>query len=357
MSLLTALVLGLIQGLTEFIPVSSTAHLTVAATALGVIDPAHPERWTSFMATIQLGTLAAVIGYFRSDILRSATSWFRENVGRNARPFREQSPDARLGWFVIVGTLPIVVVGLAAKDILEGTLTKELWLIGSSLIGMAVLLWIAEQRARFNRTTSDLTMTDAMVVGAAQCLALIPGSSRSGSTMMAALFRGMTREHAARFSFLLSIPAIFAAGMLEFVHELDHIGDGSSAMALVVATAAALVSGYWSIAFLLKYLRTNSLRVFIIYRIALGAILLLTGCAQDRPEDVPVLKEMSAPAGDSFTRGQDTAGGATDSIVVTATDTVVMRTSMGTITIELYGTEAPATVKNFLGLVDRKFYD
>jgi undecaprenyl-diphosphatase len=354
MSLLTALVLGIIQGLTEFIPVSSTAHLTVAATAFGVIDPAHPERWTSFMATMQLGTLAAVIGYFRTDILRSARAWMGENIGRGARPFREQGADARLGWYVIVGTVPIVIVGLALKDILEGTLTKELWLIGSSLIGMAILLWIAESRARFNRTTSDLTMVDALTVGAAQCLALIPGSSRSGSTMMAALFRGMTREHAARFSFLLSIPAILAAGVLEFVQELDHLGDGGSAAALVVSTLAALVSGYASIAFLLKYLRTHTLRVFIIYRIALGSILLITGCTPERPDATPVIEEMKAPVRDT-SMGSDSM--VVDTVRVIATDTVVVRTSMGTFALELYGNDAPATVRNFLSLVGRKFYD
>nr|MBP6510267.1 undecaprenyl-diphosphatase UppP [Candidatus Kapabacteria bacterium] len=279
MSLVTALVLGLIQGLTEFIPVSSTAHLTVAAAAFGVIDPAHPERWTAFMATIQLGTLAAVIAYFRSDILTTLRFWFTENFGSRRRSFREQGAESRLGWFVIIGTLPIVIVGLAFKDILEGALTKDLHLIGASLIGVAALLWIAERVASFTRTTSDLNIVDAISVGAAQCLALIPGSSRSGTTIMAALFRGMTREHAARFSFLLSIPAVLAAGVLEFAHEVKHITLDNGGLQLAVATIAALVSGYWSIAFLLKYLRTHSLSVFIVYRIALGSVLLFTGCS------------------------------------------------------------------------------
>ncbi len=352
MSLFVALILGIIQGLTEFIPVSSTAHLTVAATLLGVVDPLHPERWTAFMATIQLGTLAAVIGYFRTDIWRSASSWLRENLGKSARPFKEQSPDARLGWLVIVGTIPIVVVGLSLKSVLEGSLTKELWLIGGSLMGVALLLWLAEKKATFHRTTSDLTITDAVVVGAAQCLALIPGSSRSGSTMMAALFRGMTREHAARFSFLLSIPAILAAGVLEFISELKHLGEAGGLLPLAVATVASLVSGYWSIAFLLRYLRTHSLRVFILYRLVVGAALLLSGCSGGKTEDVQELRELKAPVPTS-----DTVRETAPATAVVATDTVVVTTSMGSFAIELYGTESPKTVENFLGLVKEKFYD
>ncbi|MCX6141389.1 MAG: undecaprenyl-diphosphatase UppP [Candidatus Kapabacteria bacterium] len=353
MSIVSALVLGLIQGLTEFIPVSSTAHLTVAAAAFGVIDPAHPERWTSFMATIQLGTLVAVLAYFRSDILRSASAWVRENLGRGRRAFREQGPDSRLGWFVIVGTIPIVVVGLAFKDILEGALTKNLQLIGISLIGMALLLWLAEKKASFTRTVSDLKIADALSVGAAQCLALIPGSSRSGSTIMAALFRGMTREHAARFSFLLSIPAVLAAGLLEFAHELRHLSWDDGGFQLLVATLAALVSGYWSIAFLLKYLRTHSMRVFILYRIALGSILLFTSCTSQEKGQTPVIEQLKPPPTSSRPVSADTIIEA----AAEASDTVVIKTSKGSITAELYGKDAPATVANFLGLVDKHYYD
>lgn len=354
MSLVTALVLGLIQGLTEFIPVSSTAHLTVAAAAFGVIDPAHPEQWTSFMATIQLGTLAAVIAYFRTDIIKTSRCWLVENLGSGRKAFREQSADSRLGWFVIVGTLPIVIVGLAFKDLLEGSLTKDLHLIGVSLIGVAVVLWIAERRASFTRTTSDLTFVDALAVGAAQCLALIPGSSRSGTTIMAALFRGMTREHAARFSFLLSIPAVLAAGVLEFAHEVKNLTLDNGGLQLAVATIAALVSGYWSIAFLLKYLRTHSLNVFIVYRIALGSVLLFTGCSTEEKEAPAAIEQLKPPPSASErTVVSDTI----PEIVVVATDTVLVKTNMGPITIELYGNDAPATVTNFLGLVSKKFYD
>jgi len=354
MSIFTAFILGLIQGLTEFIPVSSTAHLTVAASALGVIDPMHPERWTSFMATIQIGTLAAVILYFASDIKRSVMSWFVENLGGSRRPLREQSADSRLGWFVIIGTMPIVIVGLAFKSIIEGAITKDLHLIGAALIGVALLLWLAEKRASFKRTTSDLTTKDAIVIGAAQCLALVPGSSRSGSTIMAALFRGMTREHAARFSFLLSIPAVLAAGILEFAHEVGHISWTDGGLQLLIATVAALASGYWSIAFLLKYLRTHSMMAFIIYRLCLGTALLLTGCLQQEQKEQPVLEQMKGPLVDSM-RKADTTTQETSHVVTT--DTVMIKTSKGTISIELYGKDAPITVANFLGLVDQKYYD
>ena len=354
MSIVTALILGLIQGLTEFIPVSSTAHLTVAAAALGVIDPAHPERWTSFMATIQLGTLVAVLAYFRVDILNTTRRWFVENFTRTRCPLAKQSPDARLGWLVIIGTIPIVVVGLALKDLLEGALTKNLHLIGTSLIAMALLLWLAERKATFTRTTSDVTVKDALIVGFAQCLALIPGSSRSGSTIMAALFRGMTREHAARFSFLLSIPAILAAGVLEFAHEVRYLSWTDGGMQLAVATVAALVSGYWSITFLLKYLRTHSLRVFIFYRIGLGCILLLTACSQQEKTSAVEFEQLKPPtASTDATVARDTA----QETFVEATDTVVMNTSKGAITIELYGKDAPMTVSNFLSLVNKRFYN
>jgi undecaprenyl-diphosphatase len=351
MSILTAIALGVIQGLSEFLPISSTAHLTIAASIMGVIDPAHPERWTSFMATIQLGTLAAVLLYFRTDIMRSVLGWVSENVGKGRRPLREQGADARLAWFVIIGTVPIVVVGLAFKDMIEGALTKDLHVIAIALIGMGLLLWLAERRASFTRSTSDLTVTDAVVVGAAQCLALVPGSSRSGSTIMAAMFRGMTREHAARFSFLMSIPSVLAAGILQFSHELNHLSEAGSAVALAVATVAAFASGYWSIDTLLKYLRTRTMAVFVIYRVALGLVILLAGCQPKAEPPVETVRQITPPA--------DTLRVPTiDSLTsVVATDTVEIITSKGTITIELYGQDAPKTVENFLALVSKKYYD
>jgi len=274
MSILHSLFLGIIQGLTEFLPVSSTAHLTIAGKFLGIISPEHPEQWTAFVAVIQLGTLAAVLLYFAKDISSITTTFLRENLGAGRLPIKQQSLNARLGWMIGIGSVPIVVIGLGLKKIIEGNLTKDLTVISCSLIGLAVILAIAERLATFKKNINAVTWWDAIVVGCAQSLALIPGASRSGTTITAGLFLGMTRETAARFSFLLSIPAVLGSGLLELKHSLGYI-TSADALALVVASAAAFVSGYASIAFLLKFLRSKSTYVFVIYRIALGVLLLI----------------------------------------------------------------------------------
>lgn len=274
MSILHSLFLGIIQGLTEFLPVSSTAHLTIAGKFLGIISPEHPEQWTAFVAVIQLGTLAAVLLYFAKDISSITTTFLRENLGAGRLPIKQQSLNARLGWMIGIGSVPIVVFGLGLKKIIEGNLTKDLTVISCSLIGLAVILAIAERVAIFKKNINAVSWWDAIVVGCAQSLALIPGASRSGTTITAGLFLGMTRETAARFSFLLSIPAVLGSGLLELKHSLGYI-TSADALALVVASAAAFVSGYASIAFLLKFLRSKSTYVFVIYRIALGVLLLI----------------------------------------------------------------------------------
>ena len=274
MSFLHSLFLGIIQGLTEFLPVSSTAHLTIAGKFLGIISPEHPEQWTAFVAVIQLGTLAAVLLYFAKDISSITTTFLRENLGAGRLPIKQQSLNARLGWMIGIGSVPIVVIGLGLKKVIEGNLTKDLTVISCSLIGLAVILAIAERVAIFKKNINAVSWWDAIVVGCAQSLALIPGASRSGTTITAGLFLGMTRETAARFSFLLSIPAVLGSGLLELKHSLGYI-TSADALALVVASAAAFVSGYASIAFLLKFLRSKSTYVFVIYRIALGVLLLI----------------------------------------------------------------------------------
>ena len=275
MSLLHAALLGLIQGLTEFLPISSTAHLTIAGRALGLVNGAAPEVWTAQIAVMQLGTLVAVLAYFRGDLFAIAAAFLAENVGSSRRPYAAQSPDARMGWYVIVGTLPVVVAGLALKHIIESALTKNLIVIGSSLILLALLLELAERLARHARGITETTLRDALIVGCAQCFALIPGASRSGTTITGGLFAGLNRAAAARFSFLLSIPAVAAGGLLELVQtwKAGHFAHGEAAP-LAVATLTALISGYASIAFLLGYLRAHSTRIFIVYRLALGALLL-----------------------------------------------------------------------------------
>jgi undecaprenyl-diphosphatase len=275
MSIWQAILLGLIQGLTEFIPISSTAHLTIAGNVMGLINPDRPEEWTAFIAVIQLGTLLAVVAYFRSDIIRIIRGFISANLALINRRQIDDSTKSynRLGWFIIIGTLPIAVVGLAFKDLIEGSLTKNLWIIAGSLIGLAIVLTIAEIIGPQRRDMSNLKLKDALAVGFAQVFALIPGSSRSGTTITGGLFAGLTREAAARFSFLLSIPAIGASGLLELPDALKSVSTDWTALA--VATAVSAVSGYLSIAFLLRFLQRHTTYAFVGYRIALGVVLIL----------------------------------------------------------------------------------
>lgn len=272
MSILEAILLGIIQGLSEFIPISSTAHLTIAGDLMGLIDPENPERWTAFIAVIQLGTMVAVLAYFRKEIRSVPLDWFRDNITSKRKPYNQQSDYSRLGWLIIIGSVPIVIVGLAFKDIIEGHITKEPIVIAISLIILAVILFIADKTARFRKDMRDLTWKDSLIVGFGQCLALIPGSSRSGTTITAGLFLGMDRETAARFSFLLSIPAVLGSGLLEFYQSLEYL-TADSLFTLITATVFSGISGYFAIAFLIRYLKTRSTLLFVIYRIVLGLLI------------------------------------------------------------------------------------
>jgi len=274
MSILQAIILGLIQGLTEFIPVSSTAHLTLAGKWMNLVDPQHPDQWTAFIAVIQLGTLIAVVLYFWSDIIKIIGGFLTANLSKITGRAADESEKqyARLGWLVIIGTMPVALVGLLFRHQIEGMLTKDLRIIAASLIGLAVLLTIAEVVGSQRRDMNNLKIADGVVVGCFQVLALIPGSSRSGSTITGGLFSGLTRETAARFSFLLSIPAVAASGFLELPKALHSINSGWGA--ILVATIVSGVSGYLSIAFLLRYLQRHTTYVFVAYRIALGLLLI-----------------------------------------------------------------------------------
>ncbi|MGZ5481576.1 MAG: undecaprenyl-diphosphatase UppP [Pyrinomonadaceae bacterium] len=287
MSLLQAILLGIVQGLTEFSPISSTAHLVLAMRAMDLA--LTPEQATASMAVIQLGTLLAVLVYFAGDIWRITRAFVHDHLvilkdGRRDQFNRENeharlSTDAWLGWLIIIGTIPVVIVGLIFKKQIEGSFTKNLWIIATMMIVVALLLIVAEVVGKRKRRLQDLGVSDAIAVGFAQCLALVPGSSRSGSTMMAGLFVGQTRETAARFSFLLSIPAIAASGVLELFEAIEKLPPGSLAN-LAVGTVVSAVVGYLSIWFLLRFLRTHSTGVFIGYRILVGGailIMLLTG--------------------------------------------------------------------------------
>jgi len=265
MSLAEAIVLGLVQGLTEFIPVSSTAHLEIVPVLLGWGDPGAAAS-----AVIQFGTWIAALIYFAKDIIRLIGGFFRGLVNR--RPLTDT--DSREAWLVVIGTIPIVILGLLLKKHIESTF-RGLWVITTMVIVVAILLWLSEQYAKRRqlRDFEQMNVMDAVVIGLGQCLALIPGSSRSGSTIMPALFRGIDRPTAARYSFLLSLPAVGAAGFLELFKERHHLGE-LGWTSIIVSIVVAFVSGYASIWFLLRYLKTHTTAVFIYYRLALGALMI-----------------------------------------------------------------------------------
>jgi len=275
MNLFQAIILGIIQGLTEFIPISSSGHLILAEKWMGLEQTMTAEQITAFVAVMQLGTLAAVIVYFIGDIVTITSGFIQGNL-LWLQGVRDHSPRkaARLGWLIIIGTAPIGVIGLLAKKIIEGDATKNLLVIGVSMIVWAILLFLAEQFGKRRSEIDHIGVREALVVGVAQAFALIPGSSRSGTTITAALFAGMSREAAARFSFLLSIPAIGASGLLEFKEALHLLSGTNMMLNLAVATAVSAVVGYASIAFLLSYLRKHSTYAFILYRLIVGAIVL-----------------------------------------------------------------------------------
>jgi undecaprenyl-diphosphatase len=264
MSLLEALVLGLVQGLTEFLPISSTAHLRIAPELFGWRDPG-----AAYSAVIQLGTVAAVVLYFWRDLVKLSVAFIQGL--RDRKPFG--TVDSRLAWFVLVGTLPIGVMGLLFKKSIESTL-RSLYVISASLILLAVVLYLVERAAKHTRTIADMTLSDGVMIGLWQALALIPGSSRSGTTLTGGLSLGLKREDAARFSFLLSVPATALAGIFELKHLIEA-PERPSTMALLVGTGVAFVSGMAAIAGLLRYLRTRTTLVFVVYRLGLGVLLLV----------------------------------------------------------------------------------
>ncbi|MFY8001782.1 MAG: undecaprenyl-diphosphatase UppP [Candidatus Kapaibacteriota bacterium] len=272
MTIVQAIILGVVQGLTEFLPVSSSAHLTLVGKAMGLISPEHPEAWTAFIAVIQLGTLLAVLVYFARDIAQISTAFLRDNL-LERKPLKEQGLESKMGWFVIIGTLPIVTIGLALKKIIESSLTKDVTLIAWTLIVLAVVLFIAERVSKQLRGFEEITWRDAVIIGFAQTLALFPGASRSGTTITAGLFTGLKRDVAARFSFLLSIPAVFASGLLQLKQSLAFMNT-QDLTTLLVATLVSGISGYAAIALLLRYLQTHTTTVFVVYRIMLGVALL-----------------------------------------------------------------------------------
>ncbi len=262
MNTFQAVFLGIVQGITEFLPISSTAHLRLVPAFFGWEDPG-----AAFTAVTQFGTLAAVLIFFRNDLWRVALAWLRSLRDPSLR----SDPDARMGWYILLGTLPIGVFGLIFKDFIEGA-ARGLQVVATTLIVLGLVLLYAERTGRRNRGLESLTLRDGLLIGAAQAMALIPGVSRSGSTLTAGLLLGLERAAAARYSFLLSVPAVVLAGLFELRHIVDAGGPGPGPVPTAIATLMAFVSGYASIALLLRFLANHSTMVFIVYRVALGLL-------------------------------------------------------------------------------------
>ncbi|ANY10184.1 undecaprenyl-diphosphate phosphatase [Pseudonocardia sp. HH130630-07] len=262
MSWLEVIVLGLIQGLTEFLPVSSSGHLRIASEVLFGSDPG-----AAFTAVTQIGTEAAVIVYFARDIWHLFRTWLRGFTDAAVR----RTDDYRLAWMVVVGSIPIAVLGVLFKDRIE-TVARNLWLVAVMLIVFGILLGLAERFGTQHKPMEKITWRDGVVLGFAQAMALIPGVSRSGGTITAGLFLGINRPAIARYSFLLAIPSVFGAGLFTLPDVLA--GDGPSGIQMIVAVVIAFVVGYAVIAWLLRFVQNNTVYVFVAYRIALGTALL-----------------------------------------------------------------------------------
>ncbi len=269
MDFITAIVLGVVQGLAEFLPISSTAHVQIAAQLLQV--GLNKEQLTAFIATIQLGTEAAVLIYFFKDIVRIVGAWFRGLFNKDAR-----SADYRLGWLVIIGSLPVVVIGLAAQKYIETDL-RNLQVIAISLIVFGLILGITDRMGSKQREISELTFKHGIWFGIGQALAVIPGVSRSGGTISVGLALGYTRKAAARYSFLLAIPAVIASGLYEFAKSYKNLSSlgGDVIAATGVATLVSFVVGLAVIAGLLRYLAKGSFWPFVIWRVGVGVAVLV----------------------------------------------------------------------------------
>lgn len=263
MDFLSAVILGVVEGLTEFLPVSSTGHLTIAEKLLGLqIDD---DTVTAFTAVIQVGAIAAVIVYFWPDIVAIASAWVRGLVNPQVRGTFEH----RMGWYVIVGSIPVVLAGFLGKDLVTGPL-RNLWWVAAGLIAWSVVMVVAERLGRQTRPEGDITMRDAIVIGVVQCIALIPGVSRSGATISAGLLSGLDRVAATRMSFFLSIPALAAAGLYELPSALS---GGIPIIDTVVATVISFVVAYAAVAWLLRFVAHHPITWFVGYRVALGVVL------------------------------------------------------------------------------------
>ena len=283
MNFFQAIFLGLVQALTEYLPVSSSAHIRIIGDLMLGSDPG-----AAFTAIIQIGTELAVILYFRCDIIRILGAWFGSLFGKEGKDFKSRmgahNPDTQMGWFIILGTMPILIAGLLFKHAIEGSL-RNLWITVTVLVLFGVLLWVIDARSKQVKTMKEMTWKDALIFGIGQMLALIPGVSRSGGTITFGRAMGYTREAAVRVSFLMAIPAVFGAGILEAVSAVKDVAAGDAGMfpgwgPTIAAAIVAFVVGYVVIIGFLKFVSTFSYKAFAIYRIGLAvvvALLLITG--------------------------------------------------------------------------------
>ena len=268
MSFFEAILLGLIQGLTEFLPISSSAHVQIAQELMGLSELSKPQL-TAFIATIQIGTELAVISYFFKTIVSIVSAWFSSGF----QSWSKQPGEARMGWLIIVGTLPIAVLGLIFREQVENDV-RHLWVIGVTLIGFGLLLGLADFIGKKRKAIDELGVGSGIAFGLGQALALIPGVSRSGGSITVGLLLGFTREAAARYSFLLAIPAVLAAGTLQFVSSFGDLPQ-DLLLATITATIVSFVSGYAVIAWLLHYLERGSFLPFVLWRVMVGSLLLI----------------------------------------------------------------------------------
>ncbi|MFM5905045.1 MAG: undecaprenyl-diphosphate phosphatase [Micrococcales bacterium] len=268
MDFLNAMLLGLIQGLTEFLPISSSAHVQIFEQLLPLGTVTGPSQLTAFIATIQLGTEAAVLVYFWKDIIRIAGAWFK-SLRQPTRP----SKEAKLGWLIIVGSIPVVIIGLAFQNFIENQL-RNLWVVGVTLIVFGLLLGFADRAGQRSKSLDEMTTKQGLAFGLGQALAVIPGVSRSGGTITVGLLMGFTRQAAARYSFLLAIPAVLASGLYEFAKTYKNLPSEALA-GTALATVVAFFVGLAVIAGLLKYLNKGSFLPFVIWRVVLGTAVLV----------------------------------------------------------------------------------
>ena len=271
MSFIEAIFLGLVQGLTEFLPISSSAHLLILSKLMG-----H-DAGATFTAISQLGTELAVIIYFRKDIVRIIGRWFRHfgsSKGAHAEGIPKDDPDVRMGWLIIIGTIPIVIVGFLAQDAIDGPL-RSLWITAVVLIVFGIILGLADLLGRKVGTLETITYRDGIFIGLAQMLALIPGVSRSGATMTMGRALGYQRPAAARYGFLLAIPAVLGSGLYKLAKSFSEPKGAYGYPETLIATVVAFVVGYAVIALLMRYIQTRSFLPFVIYRILLGGALIV----------------------------------------------------------------------------------